>query len=83
MQNLDLQIAFVSVQSQNTKRKLQFCLGGATDMKIPQDCIPYSKHCMYQRTLFCLKIPDVEKEECIRTVHNDNETQSKKVLHTK
>ena len=52
MQNLKLQIAFVSVQSQNTKQKLQFCLGGAIEMKSPQVCVPYSKQWMHQRTLF-------------------------------
>jgi len=29
----------------------------------------------------CLKILDDEKEECLRTIHNDIETQSKNVLH--
>jgi hypothetical protein len=52
MQNLELQIVVISVQSQNTKQKLQFCVGGAIDMKTPQDCIPYSKHRMHQQTLF-------------------------------
>ena len=53
-------------------------------MKIPQDCIPYSNTvCISELSLKTyLKILDIEKEECLRTV-DDIETHSKNVLHTK